>query len=864
MTDLVDATFLFTDIEGSTGHWERDWEAMGRAVEAHDALMGAAVDLHDGIVVKSTGDGVFAWFRSVRSAVRAAVAAQQDLEAHPWPTDSPVRVRMGVHTGAAEQRDDDWFGREVSLAARVADAGHGGDVLLSEAAAAVLGDDVIDLGEHRLSGIARPQRLHAARRGEESGRPLRALAVERTNLPAELDEFVGREEERVALVRLVSAHRVVTVTGPGGAGKTRLAIRAAGELADRAADGVWFADLVPARSEAEVLHAVAEATGLVASPGRDLRPQLVDHLRNQRCLLVLDNCEQVVDDVADALLWLLSGAPQVRVLATSRVILDITGETVYRIGHLALPPEGGTPEEVLGSDAGALFLARAAQARPELDVGPADAELVETVCRQVDRLPLGIELAAAQLRALELRDLPGHIASAGGRLRGGRRRRRTRHASIDDVVEASYDLLTEEERQVFVGLGVFAGSFSATTVAEVAGLPPSGVTEVLGALVDHSMIDRADSGHGARFRMLETLRSFAWGRLVSGGSAEAAQDRHLEWALGVVGQLEAAMRTPGQDAALAQARPDHDSLRAARAWAQQRGDDLAALRITASAPIDAESERDKLIGALLARVDDVPDELRGRSLYTCAAAALERGAYAEMLGFAEEAGGLFARMGSRTEATYARFLRTIAAWGVGDQPDVGTEMAAVLAGFEALGDPMGQAYAAWILAQWLLDEVPEDPRIVGLGHRAAELFGGVGATFGLAHAREGLAYIHLRDDDRESAAGAALSALAAFRRGGQVGCAAHALDAVGVILVEAGRVAAAAELLGAASALRGSAGAQMRPWERGHHLACMQAIEDRLAPAVRDAALVAGAELSLDAAVARAEAWCGDASAPPT
>jgi predicted ATPase/class 3 adenylate cyclase len=860
---VAETTFLFTDIESSTARWEREPEAMGQAVGEHDEIVRTCVAAGGGTTVKSTGDGMFAIFPSVQSALTAAMTAQDRLEAHRWPTEEAIRVRMGIHVGSAEERGGDWYGRDVSLAARVADAGHGGYVLVSEAAAATAGPDadLVDLGAHQLRGIELPQRILAARLPAQPDRALRALPVERTNLPAELDEFVGRDVERRVLADLLSSHRVVTITGPGGAGKTRLAVRVGSELAAPMPDGVWFADLRNAEDEADVCRALADAVGLESSAGRAVLDQLTDHLRTWRCLLILDNCEQVREPVATTVETMLGRAGDVRVLATSRVVLDVAGEVVVPVGDLGLPDEA-SPDDALQTDAGALFAARARLARPELALGPDDAATVGTVCGLVDGLPLGIELAAAQLRVVELADLPAHLTSAGGRLRAGRRRSAAGHGSLDDVVASSYRLLDDDEQRLFDRLSVFAGSFALAAVAPVAGIDDRHVAELVGSLVDQSMLVRVGGG-STRFRLLDMLRRFASDRLDDRGDTAIARDRHLAWAMDLIGELEAAMRTADQDATLLRVRAEHAELRAARAWARVNGDDVAALRITASAPIDPEPERDRILGEMMRDARDVPDDLRARVLYTCAAAALERGAFVELERFAGEAAEVFGLLGDENQAAYAAFLGTLGTWGANDDPDVGARMTDTLTRFEALDDPMGCAYGCWILAQWLLDHAPEDPRMGPLARRAVDGFTTVDAWFGLAHAREGLAYVRLRGVSPGPPAEPALAALDDFARNGNVGCTSHALDALGLVLADSGRHRDAAELLGAAVGLRTSAGADLRPWEQRRHVDCMAMIESRLDPVTLEAALAKGADLDLERAVARAHQLLSEGDPAP-
>ncbi len=628
------------------------------------------------------------------------------------------------------------------------------------------------------------------------------------------------------MAELLAAHRVVTVTGPGGAGKTRLAVRVASELDAPLPDGVWFADLRNARDGSDVSRSLADAVGLAPSPGRALLDQLSDHLRAWRCLLILDNCEHLREVVAATVEDLLSRARDVRVLATSRVLLDVAGEVVVQLGDLGLPDDA-SPDEIFRMGAGALFAARARLARPDLLLGPDDATSVAAVCRLVDGLPLGIELAAAQLRLVDLVDLPAHLTAAGGRLRGGRRRSTSRHASLDDVVAASHRLLDDDEQALFDRLAVFAGSFSMAAVGPVTGVDDHHVAELVGSLVDQSMLVRV-GGRSTRFRLLDMLHRFAFDRLQECGGTVAARERHLAWAMGLVDELEVAMRTPEQDATLLRMRDEHEELRAARAWARAQGDELAALRITASAPIDPEPERDRILGEMMDGADDVPDDLRARVSYTCAAAALERGAFAELERFAREADTLFSEIGEEGQAAYAGFLGTLGTWGASDDPELGVRMTIGLERFEALDEPMGcalrkldpGAVAARSRARRSSDGPTRRARRRGFHHGRCVVRAGPCTRRTRLRAPPGC-------QPRTGGGGGARRARRLLeKRQRRLQLPRPRCD--GSVALGLRPRCDAAELLGAAVALRTSVGANLRPWEQRRHVDCMATIEARL------------------------------------
>lgn len=848
---------LFTDIEGSTARWESEPAAMGQALADHDRILHGAFAEAGGEVVKSTGDGALVVFDGPGAAVAAASEAQARLDAHAWPTSTPLRVRMGVHVGVVEHRDGDVFGPTVNLAARVADAGNGGQIVLSEPTRTlVAGVEAVDCGAFRLSGVAEPQPLHLVvdGRGAEAT-PLRALPADRTNLPADLDEFVGRQDEQAALAGLVTEARLATVCGPGGAGKTRLATRVASRLAGRFPDGVWFVDLVGVGNRTELVQALASAVGARTTAGRSFEAQVLDHLRDQRSILLLDGCEHRYEEAATLVEQLLGECPHVHVLATTREVLDVPGERVLRVAGLPVTPPTGLDEEDPADTASALFVARARAAQPALVLGPDEREAMARVCAAVDGLPLGIELAAAQLRSLTLAELPGHLAEVGARLGSSRRRRRgSRHASLAAVVSASWALVDAEDRPVLDRIGVFASAFSAESAAEVCGLSRAECVDVLGALVDKSLLVRVDREGQSRFRMLDTIRQWARDRLADHGEWDAARADHLRWALARIDDLEQAMRTERQDAAIAGVAAVHDDLRAARAFALDQGDAHAALRISASAPIDPEAERDAVLRDLLDRAGPVEPELRARTLYTSASAALERGDWANLVRFSSEAAALFGEVDDEAQAAYAHMMLAFGRWGAGGDEEVGDELRRLLDGFVATGDRFGEAYLRWALSQWLVERFEASLTLFDGAVAAVGLFEEAGSAFGRAHAAEGVAYVAVALGRLDEASAWAIDALDAFVESGHPGCAAHALDAVAVAATRRGEPAAAAELVGAADALRARVGSALRPWELEHRARCTRELAEALSPDGLQTALDRGRALDLDAAVARARA----------
>jgi predicted ATPase/class 3 adenylate cyclase len=539
-------TFLFTDIEGSTSLWERFPDAMKDALKEHDAILQRAVAAFGGRVVKSTGDGTLAVFGGAFDAVGASLAAQHELAAASWPATGPLRVRIGIHSGQADQRANDFFGPTVNRAARIMAAGHGGQVLVSAAAASLAterlppGASFLDLGEHRLRGIDRAERIfqlvHPAL--EAQFPPLATVRLMVANLPARATIFVGRAAELAEIkTRLADPSvRLLTLIGPGGTGKTALAIRTAEDIASSYPDGECFVDLSNSRDSNAVLLAMARGVGLDESADRSLHEELTDFLRGRRALLVLDNFEQVTE-AAGAVARLLSDCPQLKFLATSREALHVRAEQLFHVAPLTLPAAkaGLSVVELQECEAVQLFIDRAQAVRPGFRLTEDNAGAVAEICRRLDGLPLAIELAAARLRLLSPDALRKQLYSRLNVSSGGPRDLPERQQTLRAAIDWSYEILGSAERRLFELMSVFADA-DLVAVEAVAAQTQIGAgegfdtVEVLTGLVDKSLVRQVDSDSGEpRMAMLETIREFAGDRLNQ--DAEANRRAHRAHAL---------------------------------------------------------------------------------------------------------------------------------------------------------------------------------------------------------------------------------------------------------------------------------------------------------------------------------------------
>jgi len=589
-------TFLLTDVEGSTTGWEADRGAMAAAIVRHYEILDAAVRARGGVrpVEQGEGDSVVAAFSLASDAVRAAVDIQLALVAEPWPGGTSLAVRTALHTGEAQVRDaGNYMGRAVIRTARLRAIGHGGQILCSGATADLAGDDLpdgvtlLDLGAHRLKDLGRPEQVfqvcHPGLRREFP--PLRSLDVIPNNLPVHLTSFIGREAELADLTRLAGQHRLVTLTGSGGVGKTRLAATVAADLAAAHADGVWWVELAPLADPELVTEAVLGVLRVGDAPGSSALQRLTAHLATRDLLLVLDNCEHVLEACAAMSEAVLRSCPGVAVLATSREALGVGGEVTWRVPPLAVPARDlPCPVESLSSyDAVRLFVDRAVKARPNFAVTNETAPVVAEICTRLDGIPLAIELAAARIRVLTPRQILDGLEDRFRLLTGGARGALPRQKTLEASVAWSHDLLIPDERVLFRRLSVFAGGFTLDAAESVGagsgpGCDPAAVLDLLDGLAAKSLVVVEDDldGTASRYRLLETIRDFAALALARAEETTPARDAHLSYSLHSARQLEEGLvgLTP---AVIRHFAAEQDNYRTALEWALAGGDPQPAL-----------------------------------------------------------------------------------------------------------------------------------------------------------------------------------------------------------------------------------------------------------------------------------------------
>jgi predicted ATPase/class 3 adenylate cyclase len=570
-------TFLFTDIEGSTALLRRLGEDLyAQALADHHQLIRSVLAAHDGTEVNTQGDAFFAVFSSPRACVAAVVEMQQELQAHAWPGGERVRVRMGVHTGEAERTAAGLVGLDVHRAARVAAVGYGGQVLISEAAAVLMRDglspgvSLADLGVHRLKDLGRPERIFQLQAAGLLGGfgPLRSLGnpALANNMPGQLATFIGRTRELAEVRALAGSSRLVTLTGAGGCGKTRLALQLAAGLLDGSGDGVWLVELAAVTDQDAVAAAICGALGITAQPGRPALEALLDALALQDVLIVLDNCEHLISGCAKAADAILRRCPRVHLVSTSREPLGIGGEAIYQVPPMSLPGPGDAgPAAAVSSDAVALFAERARAQGAGLSLDETTVPLVISICARLDGLPLAIELAAARLRSLSLQGLADRLDQRFRLLTGGSRTAPGRQQTLRATVEWSYSLLHGAEQLLLGRLSVFAEGFDLDAAEGVCGfgdIEALDVAGLLGSLVDKSLVAADPAGAALRYRLLETIRQFAAERLAqAGGDETAAVEAHCAHYLSVAETAAPYLTGPDQGSWLARLDTEQANLR---------------------------------------------------------------------------------------------------------------------------------------------------------------------------------------------------------------------------------------------------------------------------------------------------------------
>ncbi len=863
-------TFLYTDIEGSTRLWERHPDAMRRAVDGHLALLRDAVVARGGVVFRTVGDGLCAAFAVAPQAVAAALAAQQALLAEPWEETGLLRVRMALHTGAAAVQGGDYVGACLNRLGRLLAAGHGGQALLSQATAELVrealpeGAGLRDLGEQRLRDLERAehvyQLVHPSLPADFS--PLQSLDAARHNLPLQLTSFVGREQELGQIKQELERARLLTLTGVGGCGKTRLALQVAAELLERYPDGVWLVELAPLADPALLPGAIAAALGVREAPGQTILETLLGVLRDKRLLLVLDNCEHLLDACAHVADALLRRCPGVQLLATSREALGIAGEVSWRVPSLAIPTADAAVslDALLRCDAVRLFIDRALAVQPAFQLTNQNAPAVAQICARLDGIPLAIELAGARVRMLPPEQLLARLEDRFRLLTGGSRTALERHQTLQAAVDWSYALLTEPERLLLNRLSVFAGGWTleaAEAVCAGDGIESWDVLDVLTRLADKSLAvvgEQRDST--ARYGLLETLRQYTRQHLSTSGEAEAMHERHAAYFIALANQVGGPhVEVPASWLDVMDR--EVDNVRAALRWLVEHGPHDAALRLAYQAA-RLWGYRGNLAEGL-ARLREVlalpatasPTSDRAFALFWASIFARYSGDRAAAHAFGKESLACSQAIGDQRGAAYATGYVGLVFQEEGDYQAALSWHERALALHREVSDEAGAASELDRIAQAVnaLGDAREARR---LHEQALTIRRRLGTVFGLGWSLAHVGDLAADRDDYDLARSLYAESLTVVRRVAYQPIVAKALEGLAAVAAANANGERALRLLGAATVLHETAGARMPPADQARVQRVTARARACARPAAADAAWSAGRAMPREEAIAYA------------
>ena len=851
-----DVTVLFTDIEGSTRLWEERAALMPQVVARHGAVLRSVIEHHGGVVVKDTGDGVFAVFDLPSAGVLAAVEAQAAVGAEPWPVEAGLRVRMGLHRGDITPDGADYHGPLINRAARIMSAAWGGQIVVSDAVKEALDDNAVptaDLGLHRLKDLAEPLRLHQVLSPglAASFPPLRTLEGTPNNLPAATGELLGRQDDIAAALDALSEARIVTLTGAGGSGKTRLALQVAADALDTHPGGAWFVDLASLVSSRDVPDAVRSALRFPPRPGVPWADELADHFDGRAALLVLDNCEHLIDDVAQYVETAVRAATGVRVLATSREALHVAGEVVRAVPPLALP-DGDDAAAVSASPAVRLFLERARA----LSSGTVDDEAlgrVASICRRLDGIPLAIELAAARASTLSVELIAERLDDRFRLLTGGARTAMPRQRTLEAAVEWSYDLLEERDQAGFAALTVFAGRFdlpAAGAVLAALEMDDVDALDLLDRLVNRSLLVSTD----ADFAMLETIRAYGRGRLAQMKEADPVRAAHAAWVRQLAAEAFAHLdRSERHHEYTARLSAAIDDVRSAVAWSRESGHVGDALMTAALLYRYWGSQRlregQELLDELMEEAESAGVDPAVLQMGALALAGLVdiRGEFARALELSARALDS-ALSGSGLMPPYiVRYIHGRSLPGIGDWDGCRRNYELMAEEAHAAGEPLMEAIAHMYLAALAVfdDDLERADHFVA---REAACLGSDPPAMMLSHLAEQVTTLCVLRGDLEAAQYNAITSLEAIGTVGHRVCISHAIETASMVVLASGRPVDAAVLFEAASAIRHDFGSPPLWFECLLYDRARDGIDAAVSPAERALARERAAALVDDAA----------------
>jgi predicted ATPase/class 3 adenylate cyclase len=879
MTELPSGTvtFLFTDIEGSTRLWESNPVAMQAALARHDAVLTATIERHGGVVVKARGEGdsFFAAFARASDAAGAAITIQEALWAEAWPANTLIRARIALHTGEVELREGDYYGAAVNRCARLRAAGHGGQILISQSTYDLIRDapppgaELVSLGECRLRDLVRPEQVFQLTALDLPAEfpPLRTLDARPNNLPVQRSPLIGREQDLADLQQLILRDDVglVTLTGPGGTGKTRLGLQVAADLLDHFADGAFFVNLAPISDVSLVASSIAQALGIQTGT-RPAAEGLKDYASGKQLLLILDNFEQILS-ATPLVAELLSASAGLKIVVTSRAALRIRGEYEFPVPALALPNPGRLPSPAALSQftAVALFIERATAIRPDFAVTNENAPAVAEICARLDGLPLAIELAAARIRLLTPQAMLARLDRRLPLLTGGARDLPTRHQTLRSTIAWSYDLLDDDaERALFRRLGVFVGGCTIEAIeavcADVGNSESLLALDGIESLVSKSLLRQEEGSAGEpRFQMMETIREFALEQLAAAGETASLRRQHATFFLGLAEQAALHLLGPRQLPWLERLDAENDNLRAALSWSlAEPGEVESASRVAVALfwfwtfRSHLSEMRDWLTRALDRSTGANRTLLRARLLTQLAVADWQQGDFssARARGWLDESLSICRELGAARDLAFALYFLGMIAMATGDPATAEARYGESLTTYRELGDAWGlsqpllglgrvalergdleraQVYLEECLASvrragepfgmaQALNSLGDVARRQGDYGRARALyeeglahFGSLGTRWSAAGLLHNLAYVSLYQQDGTRAAELFAESLALFREAGDKRGLAECLAGFAAVAAVGGQPARGARLFGASEALLEAIDARLSP-----------------------------------------------------
>ena len=913
-------TFLFTDMEGSTRLLQRLGDNYAAVLTAQQQLLREAFEAYNGRIVDSQGDSFFVAFARAVDAVNAAVNAQRALAAHAWPDDLAVRVRMGLHTGEPTVAGERYVGIDVHRAARIGAAGHGGQVLLSQTTRDLVETELPeavtlrDLGEHRLKDLRRPKRIfQLVIAGLPADfPPLKALDTLPNNLPLQLTSFIGREREMREVTQLLSQTRLLTLTGPGGSGKTRLALQVIAQSIEQFRDGVFFVPLAPITELGLVVSTIAQTLGVAESGGRSILDSLKEYLQARHMLLFLDNFEHVIS-AAPRLVELLAVCSQLNLLVTSREGLRVRGEREYPVPPLALPNLTELPplESLSQYAAIELFIQRAQAIKPDFHITNETAPAVAEICFRLDGLPLAIELAAARVKLLPPRAMLARLEHRLEFLTSGARDLPIRQQTLRNAIAWSYDLLNDYEQELFRRLSVFIGGCTLDAAEAVASDKRDGergseqahgsVLDQLSSLLDKSLLREVEGANGEpRFVMLELLREFGVEQLELSGESEAVRHRHATFFLALAEQAEASRESAEQVQWMNRLEQEHDNLRAALEWSKTaEGTGEICLRLAGTLGLFWEARgyfsegRERLATVLSTKAAQARTAARARLLARAAELAYRQSDYPATISLAGESLAICREFGDKQGIASALIKLGNAATEVGDYAAATECLEEALTIWRDLEDKHGIARAlislGWAalrsgdyhLANSRLEESLALSRdlgdtrsigfeLAGLGEVALrqgdyaratrlveeslELRRQMGNKWGVGVSLGTLGWAAMREGDWNRAVARLGESLEVRQEIGDKGGSAWCLERLAEVAMAQGQAEKAVRVFGAAAALRDSIGSVIDPVDQPDYQRTLAALQAELGEAAFTAAWTEGSTLTLEQAVAHARA----------